>query len=1299
MGDEAEVRALLEEILSSGRSPEEVCSTRAGLLAEVRSRWLRIRDLAADLDRVLPSPGLAWPRAPAAKTLPRIPGYEVTAEIGRGGMGVVYRARHLGLDREVAIKMLRTGDHASTRELAALVQEARSIAGLRHPHIVQVHDVGEFDGLPYFTMEFVEGGSLAERLSGAPQAAMKSAEWVSTLARAAHAAHERGIVHRDLKPGNVLVGVDGTLKITDFGLARRLVRDGDATATTNAARVGTPSYMPPEQVLGTADSLRPAADVYSLGAILYEALTGRPPFRGDSPAETERQVVDDEPVPPSKLNPKTSRDLQTICLRCLQKSPERRYRSAGELAEDLDRFRNGEPIRARPVGTFEQAMKWARRRPAHATLAASACVVLVATFGFAIWYQGVSATRHAELGVRRSEARAAVTNALGQVTAAVAAEKWDEADRSLAHARERTVDAGSGELDREIASLGDAVRVARILEQARQGRIPPLATATIDLRSVAKLYADGFREAGVPVEGDPHASAALLRASPIRAQWIAALDDWASIEFDRHAADRCESLLTLAREADPGSPWKARFRAQASWSDREALLQLAADAADASRTSDPPAAHQIGLLGLRLGEVGASDVGMELLRGVLVQRPGDFWMNWELARAYVKAGRFEEAITPARAAAAVRPENGNACALVAGVLSEAGNLDEGIPMFRRALSLAPDSTVARRNLVYILSKNGRFREAEAEFGGWTTLDHQGVNARRMVLPHLLNTHRYEEAIATIRKIRDHETDDAGVLEYLGWSLHELDRLPEAEAAFREEIRLAPGDHDAHAWLFRSLFRSGRVDEAIEEAQAAVRLGHGISSLRPPLGDLLLARGRLPEASEVFEQASRASPADVASWIGLTRTELGLRRLEKARATLDHAATLSPSSDQRVQIARLEELHDRISELDARSPESLSARSPTGDAATLRDLAEWNWRCVGDACSAARQYQAAFIADPRLLTAAGQDSRLDAASAALAAAEVLGPLGDLSPEECSRLRESALVWLSSGRDVLLARRDRGDVAERIAVSAEFRRWLADPVVATACSVRNADPVLDDDPWRPFGAELAKDAAADDPDDLLARARFSVSRGDWTRASELFAELFRLQPDQAGHEWFEHAAVQLLAHDVDGYRRSCTRVLESKTIPSRIRAYHVIRICTLAPLGDSELLRAAEIGAPELRGSTTAWGLTEMGAIDYRGGRYATAIELLERSIAADPRAGMAILNWLWLALANDAAGHPAEARLWFSKADRWLQCLDGEQPPGDGPSTIHSHNWLEAHVLHREATAALAAHGKPGGAGR
>ena len=303
MGKDDRIHQLLEELLSSDRSPEQICADDPDLLLEVRRRWKQCQQLESDLGVIFPSSAESKASSTRQRLLsrpvtelPEIDGYRVDSLLGRGGMGVVYKAFHLRLHRIVAIKMLLAGVYASRGEAARFLREARAIAGLRHPHVVQVYDVGECSGQLFYTMEWIEGGSLADRLKGVPQPSKWVADTVILLAEAVETAHRAGIIHRDLKPANVLLNHDGSPKVSDFGLARTLNVDDMLSRT--GGRIGTPSYMAPEQVNGTADSVGPAADVYGLGAILYEMLTGRPPFRGESQAETERQLLATDPAAP-----------------------------------------------------------------------------------------------------------------------------------------------------------------------------------------------------------------------------------------------------------------------------------------------------------------------------------------------------------------------------------------------------------------------------------------------------------------------------------------------------------------------------------------------------------------------------------------------------------------------------------------------------------------------------------------------------------------------------------------------------------------------------------------------------------------------------------------------------------------------------------------------------------------------------------------------------------------------------------------------------------------------------------------
>jgi WD40 repeat protein len=349
-----------------------------------------------------PAEGERSPR-PAAP-FPRIPGYQILGVLGQGGMGVVYKAQHLGLNRPVALKTILARHQLSEQALARFLLEARAVARLHHPHIVQIHDIGEWDEVPYFCLEFVEGGSLDKKLAGTPQPPRAAAGLVETLARAMQHAHQCQVVHRDLKPANVLLTAEGSPKITDFGLAKQL--DSDQAQTQANVILGTAGYMAPEQAAGKSSESDPRVDVYALGAILYEMLTGRPPFKGATWQDTLEQVRTQEPVHPARLQPKVPRDLDTICLKCLEKEPGKRYASAEALADDLQRFLDDRPILARRPRVGERALKWAKRRPAVAALGGALIGISVLAFALLTWELAVvgKARRESE-GLRREAER------------------------------------------------------------------------------------------------------------------------------------------------------------------------------------------------------------------------------------------------------------------------------------------------------------------------------------------------------------------------------------------------------------------------------------------------------------------------------------------------------------------------------------------------------------------------------------------------------------------------------------------------------------------------------------------------------------------------------------------------------------------------------------------------------------------------------------------------------------------------------------------------------------------------------
>jgi WD40 repeat protein/serine/threonine protein kinase len=498
----------------------------------------------------------------------RLADYEILGELGRGGTSVVYRARQVRLNRLVALKMLLTGEHAGADELARFRGEARALARLQHPNIVQIHDVGEHDGRPYFALELVDGGSLKDHLDGTPLPPRQAAELVQTLARAIHAAHQCGIVHRDLKPGNVLLqrgltqrrkdakkdegGEDerdsptsssslGALaslrealpKITDFGLAKRL--DESGSGTQSGAFLGTPSYTPPEQAEGQASRIGPASDVYGLGAILYELLTGRPPFRAETTLETLRQVTTVEPASPRSLAPRLPRDLETICLTCLEKEPGRRYASALALAEDLRRFLAGEPTHARPASALRRAAHWLRRHPAAASaLAAGLLLALTITLG-AVWH---SAQLGAALEGEQRERLAA---------------QWNEGRARQSEARAgQTAYASDVRLANQLLRTGDIYHLADLLDR----HLP--AEGADDRREFAWYYARQFGRPSPPPPLAVHRGAIVGVAFSGDGRLLITNDE--SVRVWEMPAGRCRLTLPSALEVTPTWTWPLAAR-------------------------------------------------------------------------------------------------------------------------------------------------------------------------------------------------------------------------------------------------------------------------------------------------------------------------------------------------------------------------------------------------------------------------------------------------------------------------------------------------------------------------------------------------------------------------------------------------------------------------------------------------------------------------------------------------------------------------------------------------------------------
>jgi WD40 repeat protein len=494
-GSESDDRRVATEIGLAAQTiagdPESAASHKgpgAVLGARPISGGLSVAASSPRSDDTLPFAGPTIPievRADgAARPVPAIAGYEIMGELGRGGMGVVYHARQTRLNRPCALKMILAGAHAVAEEASRFLREAEAIARLQHPNIVQIHHIGEADGLPFFELEYVDGGGLVQQLDGTPWTPERAARLIGTLAGAMAVVHRLGIVHRDLKPANILLAADGTPKIVDFGLAKALGTESGLTQSESV--MGSPQYMAPEQACGWTKRAGPPADVYALGAIFYELLTGRPPFRGATMLETLEQVKTVDPVPPSRLVPRLPRDVETVCLKCLQKEPARRYSDAAALADDLGRYAAGLPVRARRVGEAERAWRWCRRNPVTAGLVGGIALALVV---------GTTVATHFAVRAARGE-RSAVLNA----------------EQALAHARRADSEARRAQEEKRLSDRRLYVAEMNLAHQAWQNGATglvqqhlrthePKSAGNPDLRSFEWYYLDRLCQSAITLNG------------------------------------------------------------------------------------------------------------------------------------------------------------------------------------------------------------------------------------------------------------------------------------------------------------------------------------------------------------------------------------------------------------------------------------------------------------------------------------------------------------------------------------------------------------------------------------------------------------------------------------------------------------------------------------------------------------------------------------------------------------------------------------------------------------------------------
>ena len=872
--------------------------------------------------------------------------FQIVRELGRGGMGVVYEAVQISLGRRVALKVLPFAAALDARQLQRFKHEAQAAALLHQPHIVPVFGVGEARGVHYYAMQYIEGQDLACLIRRLRQQARKvpavanpetgrdvpssdlpvapnspsvetavavvagastvgswpSISYVRAVARlgiqAAEAlehAHQLGVIHRDIKPANLLLDLRDNLWITDFGLAQLR---GQTGLTVTGDLVGTLRYMSPEQALANRVVIDQRSDIYSLGVTLYELLTLEPAFAGENRQELLRQIAFEEP---QKIRAKTKSvpaELETIIFKACAKNPTDRYATAQELADDLSRFLEHRPIRARRPTLRQRALWWARRNPA-ATWSATTAVVVIGTMlagglGYVV----------RDRAAREGQISSAVGSALDEADKWEQVRKWPESLAAAERARVLLGNAGGDPaLRANVVQRRDNLAMALRLQDIRL-EMAAVKNETFDLGLGDTLYATAFREYGIDLEAlEPEEVARRLPAGAVRDEMVAAVDDWARIRRERRPSDAntWKRLSLAARAADPDT-WRGRVRevlVRAGEALREDLKALAASAPhDYQHPSDSILVMQVCDL-REIKPIERNDQRLEIvaiLREAQQRHPGDFWLNHNLANRlfFMQPPQFEEALSFYRAALALRPDSAGVLLNLGNALSDLNRLDEAIAADERAIHLDPNYAAAHNNLGGALFKKGLLDKAAAAYLDAIRLKSGNSNYHYNLGVVLFNKGNFDEAITAYREAARLAPNDFKVRHYLGVALGARGLTDEAVrscslatrinpkdaasynglgsvlcdkkrdydgaiTAFRRAIELAPTEASYRHNLSRALTGKGAHNEAIETLRLAMRLFPDDANARDLFGDALVRKGELDKAIRVFRETIQQHP--------------------------------------------------------------------------------------------------------------------------------------------------------------------------------------------------------------------------------------------------------------------------------------------------------------------------------------------------------------------------------------------------------------------------------------------------------
>jgi serine/threonine protein kinase/Flp pilus assembly protein TadD len=848
---------LIEELINriqAGEADVEAFIAAHPEHAEDLRRLLPAAQVLADLSRSAQADG-SFPPTESGSAVGELGDFRIVREVGRGGMGVVYEAVQLSLDRRVALKVLPFAATMDPRHLQRFKNEARAAASLHHEHIVPVHGVGSERGVHYYAMQFIDGTTLAELIRGlrhtgdgpagppaarpdsdAPTAPMmalptawsrpldrshfrRAAELIAQAADALEYAHSVGVVHRDVKPGNLMVDAAGKLWVTDFGLAKL---EAAASMTVSGDLVGTLRYMSPEQALAKHGLVDHRTDVYSLGATLYELLTLRPAVDGSDKEEILRRIAFEEPIALRKLDRSIPAELETITLKALAKEPGERYAAAKELADDLRRWLDGQAVWARRPTVRQRVARWVGHHPRMA-----AALVLVLFLGLA---GGWAWDR------QRAQAEAGASQVADQAEDLFRRRRLPEAEAVARRAADLLPRFGAAALKRRVTELVADLTLLRRLDDARLERLNTQPDARPpDPSASSALFAAAFREEyGVDVLGGDEGVvlAELGRRAP-RQELIAALDDWASRAGNRDAAQR---LVRLAGALDPDTQGVASQWRRMKWPlDGPELHRLAAEA-----VANPPPPTFLVPLALDLVDVSAHAEAVRLLRLAQQRRPDNLWINAALADALEKLGpdHAAEAVRFETAALALRPENPVTLGNLGRLLSELGRHEEALECCRQALAFRPNSPGIHLNLGVAFAGMKRYEEAAGEFQQAIALNPDYDKAWHNLGGALDELGRTEEAIKALQRARSLQPD-ALTCNRLSGALATLGRYPEAEQASLEAVKLDPKNAEANFRLGIALGRQNKYADAEAALRQAIQLEQDYAKAHAELGFVLL----------------------------------------------------------------------------------------------------------------------------------------------------------------------------------------------------------------------------------------------------------------------------------------------------------------------------------------------------------------------------------------------------------------------------------------------------------------------------